>query len=419
VDTLFWTFWAVVALSIVSQSAITLLFTRVLATWRRVPLPDDQCPSATIVLCLRGGDPFLSECLTAVLNLDYPDYELLVIVDHPDDPAWLQVEQAVAEQGATNVRIQALKEPLTTCSLKCSSLLQAVDQLDESRKILAQLDADTIAHPSWLRELAAALADPCVGAATGNRWYMPERVSAATLVRYLWNAAAVVQMYSYRIAWGGAMAIKTSVLREASLPDRWSRAFCEDTMLMGVLRPLGLQVAFVPSLLMVNRETCDMYGFYRWCSRQLLTARLYHPYWGLVAFHGVYTTVLNVAATAWLAVALWGEQYSLAGGIAAGLAAYQLMNMTMLALLEASARRIAKDRGESVDWLGWRGALHTLWAIPLTQLIYAASLFSACFTRHVEWRGVTYHIGGPWQIKLLKYEPLQGESQSDARQNSL
>ena len=83
----------------------------------------------------------------------------------------------------------------------------------DSQSNLPLADADTIAHPTWLRELAGALADPTVGAATGNRWYMPDEISAAAMVRYLWNAAAIVQMYCYRIAWGGTLAVKTSVLR--------------------------------------------------------------------------------------------------------------------------------------------------------------------------------------------------------------
>ena len=126
--------------------------------------------------------------------------------------------------------------------------MQAASSLDESVGFIAQLDADTIPHSTWLRELATALADERVGAATGNRWYMPERVSIAAMVRYIWNAAAVVQMYSYGIAWGGTLAVKTSVLRETDLLKRWSNAFCEDTMLYAFLKKHRLRVAFVPSL---------------------------------------------------------------------------------------------------------------------------------------------------------------------------
>ena len=56
-----------------------------------------------------------------------------------------------------------------------------------------------------------------MGVASGNRWYMPAEATAGSLVRYLWNAAAVVQMYWYGIAWGGSLAFKTKLLREAGL----------------------------------------------------------------------------------------------------------------------------------------------------------------------------------------------------------
>jgi cellulose synthase/poly-beta-1,6-N-acetylglucosamine synthase-like glycosyltransferase len=419
VDVFLWTFLGFVAVSIVFQGALTLNFVRALSMWRRPSLPDDECPLVTVVLCLRGGDPFLSDCLRAVLTLDYPQYELLAIVDHRDDPAWQQVEQIVAELGATNVRIQALEKPLPTCSLKCSSLLQAFDQLDESCEILAQLDADTIVHPTWLRELAGALSDPQVGAATGNRWYMPQCVTSATLVRCVWNAAAVVQMYLYRIAWGGTLAVKTAVLREAGLPERWSKAFCEDTMLHQMLKPLGLRVAFVPSLLMVNRESCQMSGFYRWCARQLLTARLYHPHWRMVALHGIFTTLLNVVGIVWLVAVLLSSQWLLAGGIVGGLAINHAANVALLVMLELAARRVIAGRGEAVNWLGWSGPWIAIWAVPLAQLVYAAALTSACFLRLVDWRGVSYRIGGPWQIELLEYEPYQEDSQASESQHSL
>ena len=85
--------------------------------------------------------------------------------------------------------------------------------------MVALLDADTIPHRTWLRELVAPLADPRVGAATGNRWYMPAEAGWAGLVRYLWNAAAVVQMYCYGIAWGGTLALKRAC---SANPTYWT-----------------------------------------------------------------------------------------------------------------------------------------------------------------------------------------------------
>ena len=63
-------------------------FVRALYRFRRVLPADNDCPKAAVVLCLRGTDPFLEDCLRAVLNQDYPQYEIRIVVDSRQDPAW-------------------------------------------------------------------------------------------------------------------------------------------------------------------------------------------------------------------------------------------------------------------------------------------------------------------------------------------
>jgi GT2 family glycosyltransferase len=397
-------FWTLVG-SIVAQSVMTLIFVRALGRWRK-PLPaDGQCPRAAVVLCLRGCDPFLKSCVQALLAQDYPHYDVRVVVDSRDDPAWRDVEQIAAACRSTNVRIEPLAKRRDTCSLKCSSLAQAVKSLDDSCEVLALLDADTVPHPTWLRELVAPLADPRVGAATGNRWYMPGAISWASLTRYLWNAAAVVQMYLCVIPWGGTLALKLRVLRRSGLLDRWEHAFCEDTMLYRAMRQEGLRVAFVPSLMMVNREACDMGGFLSWLKRQLLTARLYHPGWPLVVVHGVVTPLVLAAAAVLLAVALAQGNGVSAAWIGGGLACYVALLPCLLGMMESRVRAIVHARGEPTDWLSRSAAAQTLPAILLTQIVYPAGLVSSMFLRTVEWRGVRYRVDGPWQIRMIEYHP--------------
>ena len=130
-----------------------------------------------MVLCLRGSDPFLQQTLENVLRQDYPRYSVRVVIDSYEDPAWQVVVQVVARSPAITPEVVVLTDRLETCSLKCSALVQVLSDLDESYEILALLDADTLPHPTWLRELATPLADPMIGASTGNRWYMPTMVS--------------------------------------------------------------------------------------------------------------------------------------------------------------------------------------------------------------------------------------------------
>jgi cellulose synthase/poly-beta-1,6-N-acetylglucosamine synthase-like glycosyltransferase len=387
------------------QAVQALHHIRVLRRWQRTLLADADCAKAAVVLCLRGSDPFLRDCLQALLRQNYPRYDVHIVIDHPEDPARAALEDILRDEPTGRVHIHPLTERRETCTLKCSSVVQAVSGLDESYAFFAQLDADTVPHPNWLRELATALAADGVGAATGNRWYVPAEVSWGALVRALWNAAAVVQMHSYRIAWGGALAVRMQAVRDCRLLERWSQAFCEDTMLFRQLRSQKLRVVFVPSLMMVNREACDLAGFVRWGARQLLCARLYHPAWSAVVVHGVCSflgplTGLLVAILA----GLTGHGHALLW-VAGGLAIYESLNVLLYLWMEFCVRRIVRARGERGDWLTCGTALRLLLAIPLTQAVYPLVLLSAMGARNVAWRGVAYRIDGPWNVRLVEYRP--------------
>lgn len=405
-------FWSLCFLILV-QLILVIGVVGTLFRWRRPLLEDADCPKAAVILCLRGSDPYLTDCVEAILQQDYPDYDVRVIVDSVDDPAWAIVEEVVERLGSTHFRMEPLTHRRSTCSLKCSSILQAVSGLEESVDFISQLDADTIAHPFWLRELATALAPDDVGAATGNRWYMPRQISPGSMVRYFWNAAAIVQMIWYRIAWGGTLAIKTSLFRETDLLDRWGNAYCEDTMIHSALRRHGLRTAFVPSLMMVNRETCSLSNCCEWITRQLFSARLYHPGWPLVLGHGILTTLFPLLALVTFIIALATGDRTTASFAGLGLLAYEVSALLMVVAMEGAVRRIAKGRGEPTRWMGAGGGLLFLFALPLTQITYAFALAAAAVMRQVVWRGVHYRIDGPLKIKMISDIPEKNESHSD------
>ena len=389
------------------QSFLVWEFVRALRNFD-VPLIEDAvAPKAMIILCLRGTDPFLKECLRGVLNQDYPVYQVRIVVDSPTDPAHQVLNQVLAELRPENVRIENLINPSAHCSLKCSSLRQVVGSLELGCEIIAQLDADTIAHPTWLRELATALQDDNVGAATGNRWFMPQTVSIGSLVRYTWNAAAIVQMYWYQIAWGGTLAVKARILRESDLSEKWSLAFCEDTMLHAQLKKLGMYVKFVPSLMMINRENTSLGGFFRWVTRQLMTAKLYHPAWPAILVHGVVSTFAPLGAIALLTAAIAMGDSTAATIIAVALAVYAVSLLLALWSMVIGVRRIAENRGEPGRWLKPLDMIKCAAIMPLTQIVYPAALAVATFAKSTNWRGIHYEINGPWQIRMKEYVPYQ------------
>lgn len=411
------TFVALAIFAIV-QAVLVLAFLRALRHQPTVSTGDEKQPKVALILCLRGGDPFLDDCIQAILNQDYPNYDVHIVIDHQDDPARQIVDAALAKASSENVFVQFLTDRLETCSLKCSSLVQVVSQLDESYDVMAQLDADTIAHRTWLRELVGPMREDDVGATTGNRWYMPDDVNWGTMVRWLWNAAAVVQMYCYRIPWGGTLAIKMDVVRQSDLLTRWSHGFCEDTMLAAFLKQRGQRVQFVPSLLMINRESCGLSDFTRWVSRQLLTARLYHPSWPLVAGHAILSSFLMAAAFVLCAIAIATNNYLAATLHASGLIVYQVSNFFLLWRLESAACRIVKRRGETCA----RFTLADLFKLPLavvvTQTVYVTALLRAVLARTVAWRGAVYEIRGK-RVQLLEDCPFSAEEEANQSTMSL
>ena len=188
-------------------------------------------------------------------------------------------------------------------------------------------------------------------------------------------------------------------------------------MLFRFLRDEGWKIAFVPSLMMVNRETCDMGGFFRWVKRQLLTSRLYHPRWPAVVAHGIGTTFGLFATVLFLAFAAARHEYQAALMVLAGLILYQASMFILLIPIELSVRRIARARGDSTGWLGVGSAIKLLLAVPVTQFVYGWALAGTMHMKIVDWRGVSYRIDGPWDIRLIEYRPFDvgsGETVSSA-----
>lgn len=389
------------------QTFVTLAFLWTLRTHRRNSLPDEQLPKTAVILCLRGSDPFLANCLESLLQQNYPQYDLKIIIDHREDPAWKIATETIASLSATNVQISPLSIRRYNCSLKCSSIVQAVSELDESYKIVAFVDADAVVHPNWLRELVSPLADPKVGATTGNRWYLPTGKYWGSLVRYFWNSSAVVQMSLYRIPWGGSLALKTEVIHETELLERWARSYTDDTMIRRVLANYGFKVKFVPSLLILNREECDLPRLFDWTKRQMLSSRLYHPQWWAVIADALQTVLLPNLLLMLSIAALWTQQWDAAALAFTSYGSYIVALLLLAIALEIGVTPIIRHNTKVKTKLSPATIVRMLFGIPLTHWFYGFALTLSFWMSKVSWRGVTYQIKRPWHIRLIEYRPYQ------------
>ncbi|WP_044252436.1 glycosyltransferase [Rhodopirellula sp. SWK7] len=381
--------WAVVVI-VVIQCCFALAFAAIMARRSSVSATSFH-PKAVIILCLRGSDPFLRQCVSSLLSQDYPDYRLRVLIDRPDDPSLPIIKEF---ESNSRLDVSFLDDPPSTCSLKCSSLVQAISELDPAVEVVALCDADSAPHASWLAELVAPFSDDQVGVTTGNRWYQPPPSSPGAVVRYLWNVPAAINMILLRIAWGGSLAIRRRVIDEAGLIDKWSNALCEDTMLYQVLRRHGYRQVFVPSVLMVNRESSTLSDLMQWIPRQMLTAKLYHPHWLLTVGYGIISFIVPLLAVGLLMSGWFHADGRVMSTAVVLLVAFEFSNVVLVAICQWGARqRIVVTDGEE-NRMGAAFWLTLPFWIVFAQLV-TPIYFAKCFlARQISWRGVTYQIRG-------------------------
>lgn len=363
-------------------------------------------PKAAVILCLRGNDPTLEACLEGLAGLDYRNYEIHIVVDEELDPALDQVRRYLPTVSGVPTQVHVISDKSTSCSLKCSAILTALTHLDDDVDVIALIDADSVADPCWLKDLVHPLADPSVGATTGNRWFTPKTGHLGSLVRQHWNAAAIAQMSFYQIPWGGSLAMRRTTISECNLPAYWGKGFCEDTMLSSCLERNSLRVVRVPDLIVANQESTSVSEAFRWIVRQLLTVRLYHPDWPLVLVHGLFLGICLVSAMASIGVSIATGEWYPALVVLAAFGIYNASNAILLrAIVSGNERAIESRRVFTVPT--HPRAMQVLIGMLLTQLIQPAAAITAALTRHISWRGITYKIGKHRQIEMIRYQPYR------------
>jgi cellulose synthase/poly-beta-1,6-N-acetylglucosamine synthase-like glycosyltransferase len=402
-------FFVIIVIDIVHYGALYLFLRGIRQNEWATPARE-FVPKTMVLLALRGIDPFLKRCLEGLLTQDYPNYAVRLIVDHPEDPVLDVAKEIVETYQANNVEFIVVDEHFETCTLKCNSLYHAVASLDPSYEVVVILDADTNPHREWLRQLVEPLSDPHFAAATGQRWYIPDTLNPGSLVRYLWNAAAVVQLYLYRIAWGGSLALRRELFTEGHLLDSWKTAFTDDAAISESIKRIGSKIAFVPSLFMVNREICTLRSFHRWVKRQLLCAKLHHPAWNAVAFQGILITLPLLVCIALLVTGFLLWEKPLIYWNLGSLAIYWGGVFGTLPIMEQAIRKQLRQRGEPLKRWTIETTIRVLPMIFITQIVYISALIQLYFLRRVEWRGVEYEIGSGKQVRLIEYKPYKNHN---------
>jgi len=407
--------WALAALCAATALRTLLIAARFVRLFKSDAVADETsyAPPARVVLCLRGADPFLRDCIAGLLAQRYPCYELVIVVDSVDDPAWEVAHQVTA--GTTiPVSIRPLQVRSKHRSLLMSSVLEAVNDLPDECKVVVIADADVIAADAWLHSLVAPLQNQLVGVSTGIRWCVPESAEWGTIVRYLWNSFAEPQRHTHQIPWGGSLGIRRDVVEIARNDRYWQRTFCADITLASILAEKRLRVQIVPEAVSAVRETISFWPCLSFLARQMTWVRLYHPRWRFILADSILLAspaFLGLLGLVW--AALLGD-HRIAALVLGISVSYSVSLCLTHFWVEHHIFRVIRRHGGSTQspMAAW---IKCFAAAPLLPPLYWLCALYAHFRRRVSWRGIDYRYRGPWDIDVQVDKPFErSQSQETA-----
>jgi glycosyltransferase involved in cell wall biosynthesis len=386
--------WGAAAAVVIFGGLSAFVTWQVSQTLRRVRRQDlsttglQRWPRAQVVLSLKGTDPFLDRCLARLAAQDYPEYQVTVVVDSIDDPAWAQAVAAQERFGSSVINLQVRTHREATCTRKLNNLLTAFDTLPPAVEVVALCDGDAVVHVTWLKELVAGLNDPEVSAVSANRWYSPTGCGFAELSRHYWNAIAIPATHHYRILWGGSLALRRAIVDEPAFRGAFAQGFADDTFIASYLHETRRRYDVLGATYVVNSETTSVRNYWNFLVRQMLCVRLHHPRWRPIFLHAVILAVavgvmLPALSLSSLAVATVGN---------AAFAIYGLTLLVLTSLHEARLRATFPQLQALHIPVTARRIAMALPALLFTSLIYpAATIVAACTRTHL-WRGVEYRL---------------------------
>lgn len=363
----------------------------------------DYAPPATIFAPCRGLDEDLEKNLATLFHQDYPGYEIVFVVDSPDDAAVSVIRKLIASNSRSNVAARLIVAGKADGeSQKVHNLRFATGEVSAESEVFAFVDSDARPNAHWLRALAAPLEDAEIGASSSYRWFISKRMTLASELRSVWNASiasALGPKLETNFCWGGSMAIRRDVFDRIDMRERWRGTLSDDFAMTRAMKAEGLAIHFVPSAMAASVENCSLRECVEFTTRQMKITRVYAaPLWklafmGAIIFNLVwFWAIANLFVYPVTSLAFIASAATLVVNFLLGAGKSQLRLIAVRLVLKEYEREL-----KSQFW-----TQNTLWMI--SPLLFFYNCVAAALSREIIWRGIKYRLDSPERttVKLLK-----------------
>lgn len=353
-------------------------------------------PFASVIVPCRGVDSDLRENLAELFIQDYPAYEVLFVVDSPNDES-IQIIREVITKGGNNSDV-VIAGLASESGQKVHNLRKAVLKVSEKSEVFVFVDSDARPGRDWLRNLVSPLEDEAVGCATGYRWFIQKTGGFATHLRSVWNASIASALGSNsdkNFCWGGSTAIRRSVFESLDVSRKWKGTLSDDFALANVLKDAAMPIYFVPQCLTATIEDCSFRELLEFTTRQIKITRVYSPAHFKVSMIGSVLFTLTFWTGILLLFFVFGTHFWITFSLLAvifllGLAKAWVRFNAVRLVLHDYERLLIKQVFPHL----------TLWLI--TPVLYLYNNIRALFSREILWRGIRYKLESPRKTVIIE-----------------
>lgn len=212
-------------------------------------LSSDQCSMASIIISNYNGEKHLHECLSSLMQLDYPLYEVIVV-----DAASTDNSVAIIERDFPEVRL------IKKGKIGIGEALNYGISVAQGEFIVFDLNNDDIVDKKWLTNLVKVLASsPDIGVVCGKRFkYGSNNIldSAGGRISFLTGSTPTIggdeldsTMYNVQkeVDWVPVIATRRAILEKVGLCDPSYYFYQEDSDFCLRVKRSGYKIVFVPS----------------------------------------------------------------------------------------------------------------------------------------------------------------------------
>ncbi len=292
---------------------------------RRAAPPAMQRAPVSILKPLCGDEPLLEEALASFCRLAYPEFQLVLGVQDPRDPALAVVARIRQRFPATDIVV--ITDPVVHgANRKVSNLINMLPAARHDLLVFA--DSDLHVQPDYLQLVVDALLQPGVGLVTAVSTGLPARASLASTLGSMQISHSFLpsvllsRMVGRQDCLGTTMALQRRTLTLAGGLSGLLQHLADDHVLGRRVRAQGLSVVLAQTITATSVTETTLGALWehelRWARTigaleplpYLASALQYPLFWAAVAvllsYGGHWFALLFLAAWVVRAVGLYG-----------------------------------------------------------------------------------------------------------------